>query len=63
MKIIIKSVSNEQVGFREMRESMDQIFRVRIIVASILQRKLSAAFMCLEKAYDKVNRKGLKDMM
>ncbi len=40
---------------------MDQIFAVKILVKKYLEwdRKLFASFMNLEKAYDRVDRKGL----
>ncbi len=40
---------------------MNQIFAVKILVEKYLEkdRKLFAAFMDLEKAYDRVDRKGL----
>ncbi len=44
---------------------MDQIFAVKILVEKYLEkdRKFVAAFMDLEKAYDRVNRKGLWDTL
>ncbi len=61
MKKTDKSVGDEQGGFRKGRGCVDQIFAVKILVEKYLEkdRKLFAAFMDLEKAYDRVNRKGL----
>ncbi len=45
---------DEQGDFRKGRGCADQIFAVKILVEKYLERdrKLSAAFMDLEKAYD-----------
>ncbi len=61
MKITDKSVGGEQGCFRKGRGCVDQIFAVKILVEKYLEkdRKLVAAFMDLEKAYDRVYRKGL----
>ncbi len=62
MKITDKSVGAEQGGFRKSRGCVDQIFAVKILVEKYYlekDRKLFAAFMDLEKAYDRVDRKGL----
>ncbi len=63
MKITDKCVGAEQGGFWKGRGCVDQIFAVKILVEKYLEkdRKLSAAFMDLEKAYDRVDRKGLWD--
>ncbi len=44
---------------------MDQIFAVRILVEKYLEkdRKLFATVVDLEKAYDRVDRKGLRDTL
>ncbi len=44
---------------------MDQIFKVKILVEKYLEkdRKLFAALMDLEKAYNRVDRKGLWDTL
>ncbi len=61
MKITDKNVGAAQGGFRNGKGCVDKIFAVKILVAKYQEkdRKLSAAFMDLEKAYDRVNRKGL----
>ncbi len=61
MNITDKSVGDEQGGFRKGRGCVDQIFAVKILVEKYLEkdRKLFAAFMDLEKAYDRIDRKGL----
>ncbi len=63
MKITDKSVGDEQGGFWKDKGCIDQIFAVKILVEKCLEkdRKLFAAFMDLEKAYDRVDRKGLWD--
>ncbi len=60
MKITDKSVGDEQ-GFQKGRGCIDHIFAVKILVEKYLEkdRKLFAAFMDLEKAYDRADRKGL----
>ncbi len=65
MKITDKRVGDEQGGFRKGRGCVDQNFTVKILVEKYLEkdRKLFAAFMDLEKAYDRVNRKGLWDTL
>ncbi len=65
MKITDKSVGDEQGGFRKGRGCVDQIFAVKMLVEKYLEkdRKLFAAFMDLEKAYDRVDRKGLWDTL
>ncbi len=65
MKITDKSVGAEQGGFQKGRGCVDQIFAVKILVEKYLEkdRKLFAAFMDLEKAYDRVDRKSLWDTL
>ncbi len=65
MKITDKSVGDEQGGFRRGRGCVDQIFAVKMLAEKYLEkdRKLFAAFMDLEKAYDRVDRKGLWDTL
>ncbi len=50
-------ISEEQGGFRNGRGCVDQIFSSRMAVEKILAKgkKLYAAFMDLEKAYDRVD--------
>ncbi|WP_435362532.1 reverse transcriptase domain-containing protein, partial [Klebsiella pneumoniae] len=54
-------VGEEQGGFRKGKGCVDQIFVMRNIVEKHLERgkKVYAAFMDLEKAYDRVDREGL----
>ncbi len=61
MKITDKSVGDEQRGFRKGRGCVNQIFAMKILVKKYLEkdRRLFAAFMDLEKDYDRVDRKGL----
>jgi hypothetical protein len=56
-----KKLSVEQSGFREGMGCIDQIFSVRQVVEKYLEKgkKVYSAFIDLEKAYDKVSRKGL----
>lgn len=65
MKITDKSVGDEQGGFQRGRGCVDQTFAVKILVEKYLEkdRKLFAAFMDLEKAYNRVDRKGLWDTL
>ncbi len=61
MKVTDKSVGDEQGGFWKGRGCVDQIFAMKILVKKYPEkdRKLFAAFMDLEKTYDRVDRKGL----
>ncbi len=54
-------MSEEQGGFRKGRGCVDQIFAMKRLVEEYLGKvkKLYAAFMDLEKAYDRVNREAL----
>ncbi len=65
MKLTDKSVGDEQGGFRKGRGYVNQIFTVKMLVEKYLEkdRKLFTAFMDLEKAYDRVDRKGLWDTL
>ncbi len=56
MKVTDKSVGDEQGGFRKGRECVNKIFAVKILVEKYLEkdRKLFAAFMDLEKAYEEL---------
>ncbi len=65
MKITDKSMGAEQGGFRKGRGCVDQNFAVKILVEKYLEkdRKLFAAFMNLEKPYDRVDRKVLWDTL
>ncbi len=52
-------MSEEQGGFRKGRGCVDHIFAMKMLVKEYLgkDKKLYAAFMDLEKAYDRVDRK------
>ncbi len=65
MKISDKSVGAEHGGFQKGGGCVDQIFAVKILVEKYLEkdRRLFAAFMDLEKVYDRVDRKGLWDTL
>ncbi len=54
-------VSEEQGGFRKGRGCVDQIFTMKRLVEEYLRKdkKLYAAFMDLERAYDRVDREAL----
>ncbi len=54
-------MSEEQGGFRKGRGCVDQIFAMKMLVEEYLgkDKKLYAAFMDLEKAYDRVDREAL----
>ncbi|MCP4337615.1 MAG: reverse transcriptase family protein, partial [Desulfobulbaceae bacterium] len=56
-----KWVGEEQGGFRKGRGCVDQIFSLRCVVEKCLEKgqKVYAAFMDLEKAYDRIDREGL----
>ena len=58
-------ISQEQGGFRKGRGCIDQIFTVKSVAEKYLSkgRKLYAAFMDLEKAYDRVDREGLWEVL
>ena len=65
MKVTEGKVSEEQGGFRKGKGCVDQIFAIRMIVEEYLAkgRKLYAAFMDLEKAYDRVDREALWNVL
>ncbi len=58
MEVTERKVSAEQGGFRKGRGCIDQIFAMKRLVEEYLgkDKKLYAAFMNLEKAYDRVDR-------
>ncbi len=58
MEVTERKVSEEQGGFRKGR---DQIFAMKMLVKEYLgkDKKLYAAFIHLEKAYDRVDREAL----
>ncbi len=53
-------VREEQGGFKKGRGCVDQIFAIKRLVEEYLgkDKKLYAAFMDLEKAYDRVDREA-----
>ncbi len=55
-------MSEEQGGFRKGRGCIDQIFEMKRLVEEYLgkDKKLYAAFMDLEKAYDRVDKEALE---
>ncbi len=57
-------MSKEQGGFRKGRGCVDQIFAMKRLVEEYLGNdKLYAAFMDLEKAYDRVDREVLWNLL
>ena len=54
-------IMEEQVGFRPGRGCMENVFMIRQLADKMLERgiRLYAAFLDLEKAYDRVWRAGL----
>ncbi len=65
MQVTEKKVNDEQHGFRKGKSCADKIFAVRMLVEEYLgkDRKLYAAIMDLEKAYDRIDRKALWDVL
>ncbi len=65
MQVTEKKVSDEQGGFRKGKSCVDLIFAVKMLVEEYLRkdRKLYAALMDLEKAYDMVNREALWNVL
>ncbi len=57
--------SEEQGGFRKGRGCIDQIFSLRMTVEKMLVKgkKVYAAFMDLEKAYDRINWAAMWDVL
>ena len=64
-KITERCISEEQGAFRKGRGCVDQIFSLRMIVEKMLAKgkKVYAAFMDLEKAYDRVDWKAMWDVL
>jgi len=54
-------IDDEQGGFRKGRGCVDQIFAIRQLIEKCVRKgkSLYAAFMDLEKAYDRIDRDGL----
>ncbi|KAK3893161.1 hypothetical protein Pcinc_003002 [Petrolisthes cinctipes] len=65
MEVTGNKVSEEQGGFRKGRGCVDQIFALKSIVEKYIGKgkKLYAAFMDLEKAYDRVDRKAMTEVL
>ncbi len=61
MEVTEEKVSEDQGGFRKGRGCVDQIFAMKRFVEGYLgkDKRLYAAFMDLEKAYDRVDREAL----
>ncbi len=61
MQVTEKKVGDEQGRFRKGKSCVDQIFTLKMLMEEYFgkDRKLYAAFMDLEKAYDRVDRKVL----
>ncbi len=61
MEVTEGKVSEEQGRFRKGRGCIDQIFAMKRLVQEYLgkEKKLSAAFIDLKKAYDRVDREAL----
>lgn len=60
IEVTKEKVSEEQGGFRKGKGCVDQCFAIKMVVEEYLgkDKKLYAAFMDLEKAYDRVDRKA-----
>ena len=65
MELTEGKVSEEQGEFRKGKACVDQTFATKIMVKEYLgdNGKLYAAFMDLEKAYDRVDRKALWNVL
>ena len=65
IEITERRISAKQGGFRKGRGCVDQIFTVKMLIEKYLVkgRKLYAAFMDLEKAYNRVDWKSLLDVL
>ncbi len=64
MQVTEKKVSDEQGDFRKGKSCVDQIFAIKMLVREYLGKgKLYAAFMDLEKAYDRVDREALWNIL
>lgn len=65
MEVTEEKVSQEQGGFRKGKGCVHKIFAIKMIVEEYLGkgRKLYAAFMDLEKAYDRVDREALWNVL
>ncbi len=61
MQLTEKKVGDEQGGFRRRKSCVDQILAFKMLVEEYLgkDRKLHAAFMDLEKVYDRDGREAL----
>ena len=65
MEVTEEKVSEKQGWFRKRKGCVDQILPIKMIVEEYLGkgRKLYAAFMDLEKAYDRVDREALWNVL
>ncbi len=65
MEVTEGKVSEEQRGFRKGRGCVDQIFAMKCLVEEYLGKgkKMYAAFIDLEKAYDRVDREALSRVL
>ena len=60
MEVYVGKVCEEQGGFREGKECVDQIFATQIVEQYLgKDEKLYAAFMDIEKTYDRFDREAL----
>ncbi len=62
MQVTEKKACEEQGAFRREKSCVDQIFVIKMLVEEYLAKdsQLYAAFMDLEKAYDRVDREARK---
>ncbi len=64
MQVTEEKVSDEQEGFRKGKICVAQIFAIKMLVEEYLgKKKLYAAFMSLEKVYDKADREPLWNVL
>ena len=58
-------IGEEQCGFRQGRECRDQVFAVRQVCEKYLTnwKDVFWAFMDLERAYDTIDRLGIRQML
>ena len=65
MEVTEEKVSEDQDGFRKGKRCVDQIFAIKVMVEEYLGKneKLYASFMDLEKAYDRVDKEALWNVL
>jgi hypothetical protein len=58
-------IRDEQGGFRKVRGSVDQVFSLRCVCEKYLekQNEVVLAFIDLEKAYDRVDRQAMSEVL